>query len=304
MQLTSPQDLKHPKVISDQVTTSPALHGFNPIRAIGKLLAVVLMAVCFNALPQGWWTVSARADEVPDLTAVPADGATNTSPADNPNAKLKAAADPCLAAVPVPTAKIGLHRVVQLVNCSRREAVLGAADAAQQLGKQQLPVLPREGTWIMQPFKPGDARHANVLTIDIPLGWENTACPSGAKTCVGIVGPRLWARTGCRYDRAFDIAQCETGGCSGRYDCSAARLTSSVGTVISEWTFAQPVSNGSIQYLKDSHDISAVDGVNMNLDIQPVGSSPHDPFVVPPDWSLPKNHLRPTTSSGWPSNTL
>jgi hypothetical protein len=32
-----------------------------------------------------------------------------------------------------------------------------------------------------------------------------------------------------------------------------------------------------------------VDGANLNLDIQPVGSTPHDPFDTPPDWSLPKN---------------
>ena len=144
----------------------------------------------------------------------------------------------------------------------------------------------------MKPYKAGQksSDQQNVLTIDIPLGWENTACPQGKKTCDGIIGPRLWARTACRYDIAFDIAQCETGGCSGRYDCSAARLSSSVGTTISEWTFAEPVTNGAqVQYLKDSPDISAVDGANLNLDIQPVGSTPHDPFDIPPNWSLPNN---------------
>ena len=91
-------------------------------------------------------------------------------------------------------------------------------------------------------------------------------------------GPRLWARTGCRYDIASGRAQCETGGCGGKYDCSAAKLGASVGTTVSEWTFYEPISNGNISYFKDSPDISAVDGADLNIDIQPVGGSPHNPF--------------------------
>ena len=34
----------------------------------------------------------------------------------------------------------------------------------------------------------------------------------------------------------------------------------------------------NISYFKDSPDISAVDGADLNMDIQPVGGSPHNPF--------------------------
>ena len=187
--------------------------------------------------------------------------------------------DACLDSLPTPQPKASSHRVVQLVNCSN-QTVLGSANAAQQKGGQPLPVLPREGTWLMGKVGSG----TNVLTIDIPPKWENTKCPQGTKDCVGIVGPRFWARTGCRYDLAFDKAQCETGGCGGRYDCSAARLAASVGTTVSEWTFYEGVPDGKIPptYFKDSPDISAVDGANLNMDIQPLGGDPNDPFDTPP----------------------
>src|SRR5271156_2827764 len=124
------------------------------------------------------------------------------------------AADPCLDNLPTPTPL--LHRVVQLVNCSNQR-VLGAANAAHVAGLAPIPVLPRENTWVMEPFPvpAGAPTNANVLTIDIPQGWENTS-PQGS------TGPNFWVRTGCRYDVAAGIAQCETGGCSGVYDCSKA----------------------------------------------------------------------------------
>ncbi|BCA56952.1 hypothetical protein W02_40920 [Nitrospira sp. KM1] len=133
----------------------------------------------------------------------------------------------------------------------------------------------------MAPFTPGST--ANVLTIDIPPQWENTKCAPGVQSC-DAVGPRFWARTGCRYDIASDRAQCETGGCGGKYDCSAAKQGASVGTTIAEWTFYEPVvaplppDKPILHYNKDSPDISAVDGVNLTIDIQPLNSSPHDPF--------------------------
>lgn len=261
-------------------------------RAFEKLAIVLFIVVTAGSLSLRGFIGIAHADEVSAVLA--ALGAADQDQDDQAVApgKVKGGTgDPCLDAVPLPTVKDGLHRVVQLVNCSQREVMLGAANAAEQLGGQQLPVLPREGTWQLQQFRPSSKKNANILTIDIPLGWENTACPNGKKVCDGIIGPRFWTRTGCRYDVPFDIAQCETGGCSGRYDCSAARLSSTVGTTISEWTFAEPVINGekTVTYLKDSPDISAVDGTNVNLDIQPVGGTPHDPFDTPPDWSLPDN---------------
>src|SRR5262249_35435556 len=64
------------------------------------------------------------------------------------------------------------------------------------------PVFPREGTWVMGPWT---SSPRNVLTIDIPPAWADTS-PKGS------IGPNIWVRTGCRYDIAANIAQCETGG--------------------------------------------------------------------------------------------
>jgi len=177
-----------------------------------------------------------------------------------------AQSDSCVSNLPVPTPNPPSHRVVQLVNCSDA-TLLGAANAAHKPGQPPTSVLPREKTWVMEPA--GTSK--NVLTIDIPPEWEATI---GA----GATGPRFWVRTGCRYDIASGRAQCETGGCGGRYDCSAAKLGASVGTTVAEWTFYEQVTSGSISYFKDSPDISVVDGANLNMDIQPVGGSPHDPL--------------------------
>ena len=74
--------------------------------------------------------------------------------------------------LPAPAPLNGAHRVVQLVNCSS-QTLLGAAPAAHQSGKQGFPVLPREGTWVMQPYSPTCSSASpesctNILTIDIP----------------------------------------------------------------------------------------------------------------------------------------
>ena len=184
--------------------------------------------------------------------------------------------DACLDSLPAPTPVPGSHRVVQLVNCSD-QVLLGAANAAFHNGANPTAVFPREKTWVMQ--KAGSPNSGNVLTIDVPPEWEDTVCVQNDPNCKAT-GPRLWARTGCRYDPVSDRAQCETGGCSGIYDCSKADQSAAVGTTISEWTFYEKVSsgNGKITYFKDSPDISSVDGVNINMDIQPVGGSLHDPF--------------------------
>ncbi len=181
----------------------------------------------------------------------------------------------CLANLPVKAPQAGSHRVVQLVNCSN-QILLGAANGAYRAGFASTPVFPREQTWVMQPYDPTQpykqtGPNGNILTIDIPRAWEDTS-PAGS------LGPRFWARTGCRYDIASDRAQCETGGCGGKYDCSKANLDDIGATTLSEWTFYQQVSSGSISYFKDSPDISVVDGANLTIDIQQVGGSPHDPF--------------------------
>ncbi|MGH6838770.1 MAG: thaumatin family protein [Methylocella sp.] len=184
------------------------------------------------------------------------------------------APDACLANLPVPTPAAPSHRVVQLVNCSN-EKLLGTATAAHQVGKPPTPVLPREGTWVMRRY--GSPNNENILTIDIPPAWEATI---GA----GSVGPNFWARTGCRYDIANGIAQCETGGCSGIYDCSKALKGPPPGATLAEWTFYEKVGH-SLPVFLDHPDISAVNGVNLNVDIQPVGGSTTNPLnAKDPQW--------------------
>ena len=162
------------------------------------------------------------------------------------------AADPCLDNLPTPTPL--LHRVVQLVNCSNQR-VLGTANAAHVVDSPATPVLPREQTWVMEPFPvpSGAPANANVLTIDIPKEWEDTS-PQGS------TGPNFWVRTGCRYDVANGLAQCETGGCSGFYDCSKALLGPPAGATLAEWTFYQATTSGGNTYYLDHPDISAVNG--------------------------------------------
>ena len=154
------------------------------------------------------------------------------------------AADSCLDNLPTPTPL--LHRVVQLVNCSNQR-VLGTANAAHVVGSPPTPVLPREKTWVMEPFPvpSGAPANANVLTIDIPKDWEDTS-PKGS------TGPNFWVRTGCRYDVATGLAQCETGGCSGFYDCSAALLGPPAGATLAEWTFYQATTSGATTYYSGS----------------------------------------------------
>ena len=139
--------------------------------------------------------------------------------------------DPCLKNLPVPVPAKGLHRVIQMVNCSN-QTILGAADAAGRAPSAPVGVLPREKTWVMGAFGSGK----NVLTIDVPLVWENTGP-------IKSTGPIIWARTGCRYDLPSGRAQCETGGCGGLYDCSANKLGPSAGATITEWTFYQEDPN-------------------------------------------------------------
>ena len=166
--------------------------------------------------------------------------------------------------LPTPAPNPPAHRVVQLVNCSTA-TLLGAANAAGKVGQPLTSVFPREQTWVMEPVGTGK----NVLTIDIPPAWEATVRAG--------TGPRLWARTGCRYDIASGRAQCETGVC-------VVNMIAAPQSLEHRWAlpclsgFYEPNSNGNISYFKDSPDISAVDGANLNMDIQPVGGSPHNPF--------------------------
>ena len=135
-----------------------------------------------------------------------------------------------------------------------------------------------------------------------------------AATC-SASGPRFWARTGCRYDRQHNFAQCETGDCSGAYDCGAQALRKPpLGTAgelpvtISEFTFFAGFGAHNFTY----PDISAVDGVNLNMDIQPIdANSPFKyngdavpnppfpgPFVADPNWLSTQNNSRPLVFYG------
>ncbi len=166
------------------------------------------------------------------------------------------------ASLPVPEPLPGRY-VVQLVNESD-VTLLAAANAAHRVGEMPKSVLPREGTWVIGP--------KGVLTIDIPEEWERTRP-------LGSLGPVLWARTGCRFDIAHNFAQCETGDCGGVYDCSKAGRTPPGAKSLAEWTFDDANHNAA-------PDISVVDGVNINMDIVPVG--PHSdtagPGVNPANW--------------------
>jgi len=108
-------------------------------------------------------------------------------------------------------------------------------------------------------------RANGVLTIDIPPEWENTKCSQANPKC-GAVGPLFWARTGCRFDALHNLAQCETGSCSGIYDCSRKNQTAAGPKAIAEWTFNDKANKGL-----SVPDISVVDGVNLNMDVEPLG---------------------------------
>jgi hypothetical protein len=199
------------------------------------------------------------------------------------------------ASLPVPSPTPGvppnIGYVVQLVNESNVTILAAANQAGQGGGATKVPVLPREGSWVMQPFGTTlvwpDGTPQNTLTIDIPPSWENTICGMGTSKPAGCVGPLFWPRTGCRFDAAHDFAQCETGTCSSHYDCSKAAQSPTGPKTFTEWTFRDnttpPLS---------APDISAVDGVNINVDIQPIG--PGFPNAAPPGrnaatWLSPQN---------------
>lgn len=137
---------------------------------------------------------------------------------------------------------------VEFVNQSGQELLLGA------LGPT--PVETREGTWVLPP--------GGTLNIDIPPSWLNTAGQSH------LNGPRFWARTGCRYNISDDKAQCETGDCSGPYNCSKAGLAGKIPTSLAEFCFQ--CGNGLTYY-----DVSLVDGYNLSINIEPLGGSPKNP---------------------------
>lgn len=163
---------------------------------------------------------------------------------------------------PTPT-PVGNQNVVQFANESEALLLLGVHGPSA--------VLPREGTWELAP--------GGCLTLDIPDNWRNTTQP-------GDQGPRFWARTGCHYDAQSGMAQCETGDCGGRYDCSAAGLAGVAPTTLAEFCFN---CGNNLNYW----DVSAVDGMNLSMDIQPLGDYPPVSPVSPGDkfWCVYPNSV-------------
>lgn len=130
------------------------------------------------------------------------------------------------------------YRINFVSNCPQT-LFLGA------LGPSQ--VMPREGTWELPP--------QGRLTIDIPPDWLSTAGKP-------VIGPRFWARTGCQVDAALDKAQCETGDCGGKLDCSQARLAGQTPVSLVEFCF---YCGDGLTYW----DVSLVDGYNISIDVTP-----------------------------------
>jgi len=245
---------------------------YRRLRLVGTVLVVMLFAALgFSSAFRLFRPVVARAQDLPDFM--------NGSPDQEQSPAEAAAVADCQSqreayekTLPIPNPTPGVFPnigyVVQLVN-ETNQTILAAANAAKKEGGTEpaIPVLPREKSWVMGPMgSPNwpDGTPGNTLTIDIPPGWEHTICGKGTMKEPGCIGPLFWARTGCRYDIDAGLAQCETGACSSFYDCSANKQSPTGPKAIAEWTF-RDVNNNC------APDISVVDGVNLNMDIEPIG---------------------------------
>ena len=189
---------------------------------------------------------------------------------------------------PVPVPLPG-QNVVQFYNQSPVTLLLGAFGPTA--------VEPREGTWELPPQQ--------WLTLDIPVSWDYTIKQ-------GSSGIRFWTRTGCRYDKESDIAQCETGDCGGKYNCSASHLAGVPPATLAEFCFGcAPLTDPpapqppSPPLPINLWDVSAVDGVNLSMDITPLGAysatnpySPGDIFWCTFPNSVPGADLRGANPQG------
>jgi len=111
-------------------------------------------------------------------------------------------------------------------------------------------VSPSNGNWNVNP--------GGSISISIPLTWLHTQDHHHRST----VGPRFWARTGCKYDVNAKKAQCETGDCGNYFDCSKAKLAGKAPTSLAEFCFE---CGDSYTY----YDVSLVDGYSVGIDIVP-----------------------------------
>jgi len=103
------------------------------------------------------------------------------------------------------------------------------------------------------------AESGQNITINIPTTWLHTENNYHHRN---LVGPRFWARTGCKYDALLHKAQCETGDCGNNYDCSQAKLAGKAPATIAEFCFE---CGDSYTY----YDVSLVDGYSISVDIVP-----------------------------------
>ena len=175
-----------------------------PIRLLGPIAVVAVVILWFFSIFQSIVAAPVHADDPsePVAQAVSAEDLMNepTQGAESQDAAAAATPTPALptyppqwaayeASLPVPSPTNGSHYVVQLVNESN-VTILGTANTANEDPRFALypqctgaPVVvePREGTWVMQAYGSpprSDGSASNVLTIDIPLCWENTKCSS------------------------------------------------------------------------------------------------------------------------------
>lgn len=137
---------------------------------------------------------------------------------------------------------------VEIVNETNQLLLLGAIGPTS--------VTPVENTWDLHP--------GQSLNINIPSSWLNTAGNSS------LIGPRFWVRTGCRYNVATNKAQCETGDCSGPYNCSEYKLAGKIPTSLAEFCFE---CGGGLTY----YDVSLVDGYSLSVNIEPLDGTPTNP---------------------------
>jgi hypothetical protein len=159
---------------------------------------------------------------------------------------------------------------VQVVNDSNQTLLLAA------FGKTAVDPEGGLANWVLQP-------NGGTLTLNIPNEWFNTLAQ-------GSKGPRIWARTGCRYNVSTGRAQCETGNCGDKFDCGTAGpggipLAGVAPVSIAEFCFNCPPADNPSIYLND-WDVSAVDGVNLSMNIEPTGtfSPTHPPGIGDPFW--------------------
>jgi len=126
------------------------------------------------------------------------------------------------------------------------------------------------------------------ITINIPSNWLHTDSQHHHRS---LVGPRFWARTGCKYDISLGKAQCETGDCGNHYDCSKANLAGKAPTTIAEFCFE---CGDEYTY----YDISLVDGYSISADVVPGPHSatrpgdPNDQFWCRSELCNPATDLR------------